>query len=305
MNGHSDTLTIGDSIGGTTTALYAARANLYVRIVGRRVCGGLVNWTHTVENVPSYKNIRSMDLTTACREYVGLLGATIEEVNEVEEVQSDSQPRGVCISGDGSLTADVMIIATRQEPTPLPVGTAFERVHYCLVCDGTAYKDKNALVIGNGNGGFDGSLYLVGLGVRSVHIMEMLPVCAVARSTQDWALTTGIIRANVSTTITALDPLSDERYHALLRDITSGTASEEIVDDMFRFIDQKPNIALFEGLIDMEKGYIRTGEGIQTFLPGVFVVGGVRAKRYRQITTAMGDGTVAALEAERFIRSPR
>ena len=61
MNGHSDILIIGGGIAGMTAALYAARANLSVRIVEKEVCGGLVNWTHTVENVPSYKSIHGMD----------------------------------------------------------------------------------------------------------------------------------------------------------------------------------------------------------------------------------------------------
>ena len=161
------------------------------------------------------------------------------------------------------------------------------------------------LVVGGGNSGFDESLYLAGLGVRSVHIVEMFPACAAAQSTQDRALATGIIRANVNTTITALDPLPDGRCRASLKDTVSGAASEETVDGVFCFIGQKPNTALFEGLIDMKKGYIHTDEDMRTSLPGVFAVGDVRAKRYRQITTAMGDGTVAALEAERFIRSLR
>ncbi|MFR3459444.1 MAG: NAD(P)/FAD-dependent oxidoreductase, partial [Bilophila wadsworthia] len=261
--------------------------------------------THTVENVPSYKSIHGKDLMTACREHVESLGVAIEEVNEVEEVRLDGQPKEIRTSEGDSFTADVVIIATGRKPIPLPVETAFEKVHYCSVCDGTAYKDKDVLVVGGGNSGFDESLYLAGLGVRSVHIVEMFPACAAAQSTQDRALATSIIRANVNTTITALDPLPDGRCRASLRDAASGAASEETVDGVFCFIGQKPNTALLEGLIDMEKGYIRTDEDMRTSLPGVFAVGDVRAKRYRQITTAMGDGTVAALEAERFIRSLR
>ena len=276
MNGHSDILIIGGGIAGMTAALYAARANLSVRIVEKEVCGGLVNWTHTVENVPSYKSIHGMDLMTACREHVESLGVAIEEVNEVEEVRLDGQPKEIRTSEGDSFTAD-----------------------------GAPYKGKRVLVVGGGNSGFDESLYLAGLGVRSVHIVEMFPACAAAQSTQDRALATGIIRANVNTTITALDPLPDGRCRASLRDTASGAASKETVDGVFCFIGQKPNTALFEGLIDMEKGYIRTNEDMRTSLPGVFAVGDVRAKRYRQITTAMGDGTVAALEAERFIRSLR
>ena len=109
MNGHSDILIIGGGIGGMTAALYAARANLSVRIVEKEVCGGLVNWTHTVENVPSYKSIHGMDLMTACREHVESLGVTIEEVNEVEEVRLVGQPKEVRTSEGDSFTADVVV----------------------------------------------------------------------------------------------------------------------------------------------------------------------------------------------------
>ena len=124
MNGHSDILIIGSGIAGMTAALYAARANLSVRIVEKEVCGGLVNWTHTVENVPSYKSIHGMDLMTACREHVESLGVAIEEVNEVEEVRLDGQPKEIRTSEGDSFTADVVIIATGRKPIPLPVETA-------------------------------------------------------------------------------------------------------------------------------------------------------------------------------------
>lgn len=305
MSGHSDVLIIGGGIGGMTAALYAARANLSVRIVEKEICGGLVNWTHTVENVPSYKSIHGMELMAACREHVESLGVAIEEISEAERVKLDGQPKELFTSEGDRFTADAVIIATGRRPIPLPVETAFEKVHYCSVCDGTAYKGKDVLVVGGGNSGFDESLYLAGLGVRSIHIVEMFPACAAAQSTQDRARATGVIMASVNTVISALEPLPDGRGLASLKDTSTNAVSEETVDGVFCFIGQKPNTNLFAGLVDMDKGYIRTGEDMRTSLSGVFAVGDVRVKQYRQITTAMGDGTIAALEAERFIRSLR
>lgn len=305
MSGHSDVLIIGGGIGGMTAALYAARANLSVRIVEKEICGGLVNWTHTVENVPSYKSIHGMELMAACREHVESLGVAIEEISEAERVKLDGQPKELFTSEGDRFTADAVIIATGRRPIPLPVETAFEKVHYCSVCDGTAYKGKDVLVVGGGNSGFDESLYLAGLGVRSIHIVEMFPACAAAQSTQDRARATGVITASVNTVISALEPLPDGRCLASLKDTSTNAVSEETVDGVFCFIGQKPNTNLFAGLVDMDKGYIRTGEDMRTSLSGVFAVGDVRVKQYRQITTAMGDGTIAALEAERFIRSLR
>ena len=215
MNGHSDILIIGGGIGGMTAALYAARANLSVRIVEKEVCGGLVNWTHTVENVPSYKSIHGMDLMTACREHVESLGVAIEEVNEVEEVRLDGQPKEIRTSEGDSFTADVVIIATGRKPIPLPVETAFEKVHYCSVCDGTAYKDKDVLVVGGGNSAFDEGLYLLNLGVAELTVVEIMDRFFAAEATQDALLDLQNQLDEAQTTIDALESSAEETDAAL------------------------------------------------------------------------------------------
>ena len=299
-----DIIVLGGGPAGMTAAIYAKRANLDVVLLETNVTGGLVNSTYTVENFPSYPEIHGMELMEKMREHVDHMGVEVEEVFEVTGLELGEDEKAV--HGDGIVyKAPAIILATGRKPIALDVPTECDQMHFCAICDGAPYKGKRVLVVGGGNSGFDESLYLAGLGVRSIHIVEMFPACAAAQSTQDRALATGIIRASVNTTITALKPLPDGRCRASLKDTASGAASEETVDGVFCFIGQKPNTALFEGLIDMEKGYIRTDEDMRTSLPGVFAVGDVRAKRYRQITTAMGDGTIAALEAERFIRSLR
>ena len=246
-----------------------------------------------------------MKLMENIRGHIDQLGVNVEEILEIAGLELEGDEK-IVRGEDGSVwKAPALILATDRKPIPLDVPTKCDQLHFCAICDGAPYKGRRVLVVGGGNSGFDESLYLAGLGVRSIHIVEMFPACAAAQSTHDRALATGIIRASVNTTITALKPLPDGRCRASLKDTASGAASEETVDGVFCFIGQKPNTALFEGLIDMEKGYIRTDEDMRTSLPGVFAVGDVRAKRYRQITTAMGDGTIAALEAERFIRSLR
>ena len=297
-----DIIVLGGGPAGMTAAIYAKRANLDVVLLETNVTGGLVNSTYTVENFPSYPEIHGMELMEKMREHVDHMGVEVEEVFEVTGLELGEDEKAV--HGDGIVyKAPAIILATGRKPIALDVPTECDQMHFCAICDGAPYKGKRVLVVGGGNSGFDESLYLAGLGVRSVHIVEMFPACAAAQFTQDRALATGIIRANVNTTITALDPLPDGRCRASLRDTASGAASKETVDGVFCFIGQKPNTALFEGLIDMEKGYIRTDEDMRTSLPGVFAVGDVRAKRYRQITTAVSDGTIAALAAERWLRS--
>ena len=304
MNGHSDILIIGGGIAGMTAALYAARANLSVRIVEKEVCGGLVNWTHTVENVPSYKSIHGMDLMTACREHVESLGVAIEEVNEVEEVRLDGQPKEIRTSEGDSFTADVVIIATGRKPIPLPVETAFEKVHYCSVCDGTAYKGKDVLVVGGGNSAFDEGLYLLNLGVAELTVVEIMDRFFAAEATQDALLGDPRVKGFKTTKVVDVEVTDGKLSAAILENAQTGERTALPVDGIFVFLGQSPNNEWFKDAIALDdKGYILAGEDMSTNIPGVFGAGDINHKPYRQITTAVSDGTIAALAAERWLRS--
>lgn len=295
-----DIIIIGGGISGMTAAIYAARANLTVCIVEKEVCGGLVNWTHTVENFPSYPSIPGMELMEKCRAHVESLGVHIAEVEEIQRVQLVGVLKHVA-SEDEEYLGRAVIIATGRKPVPLPVSTEFEKVHYCSVCDGTAYKEKSLLVLGGGNSGFDESLYLAGLGVQSIHIIEAFPKCIASARAQDKARSTGKIRVSVSTELMRLDVLENGQGRAYLEDTSTGKCYSEDIDGVFCFIGQKPNTALFSDMLTMDKGYIRVSAGMETNVPGVFACGDVTTKTFRQITTAMGDGTIAALQAERYL----
>lgn len=301
MKSH-DIIIIGGGICGMTAAIYAARANLSVCIIEKEVCGGLVNWTNTVENVPSYPSIHGEELMDKCREHVDSLGVDIEEVDGVETVDFSGPVKKVVTSEGEIFEARAVIVATGRRPAPLPVETDFPRVHYCSVCDGAPYKGKDVIVVGGGNSGFDESLYLVNLGVRSIHILEVFPQCIAAASTQDKAGQSGKIKVSTSTRITKVDTLPSGKGRVHLEDAANRQTYIEEVDGIFCFIGQTPNTGIFEGVLDMDGGYIKANADMETNIPGVFAAGDVIVKKYRQITTAMGDGTIAALRAERYLR---
>lgn len=296
-----DLLIIGGGICGMTAAIYAARANLSVCILEKNICGGLVNWTNTVENVPSYPSIHGMDLMARCREHVASLNVAIEEVDEVERIDFIGERKLVYTSMGEEYEAGAVIVCTGRQPRPFPVKTTFDKIHYCSVCDGTPYKGKDILVMGGGNSGFDESLYLLNLGIRSIHIVETFPNCIAAASTQDQARATGKIVVSVSTDIMAVDPLPDGRGLVHLLNKDTGEEYTEEIDGIFCFIGQSPNTALFDGVLELDHGYIKVNADMETNIKGVFAAGDVTAKKYRQITTAMSDGTIAALQATAFL----
>jgi thioredoxin reductase (NADPH) len=96
---------------------------------------------------------------------------------------------------------------------------------------------------------------------------------------------------------------SDEVESLQIEDLNSGEKRQLEVDGIFVYIGQSPNTEIFRGVVDLdEAGYVLADEEMRTSVPGVFVAGDVRQKRYRQITTAAGDGTIAALAAAEYLR---
>ncbi len=298
-----DLLIIGGGIAGMTAAIYAARANLSVCLLEKEVCGGLVNWTHTVENVPSYQSIHGIELMEKTRAHVEALNVTIVEVDEVERVELEGEWKKAITSMDDEYAGKALIIATGRKPIALPLESDYQNILYCAICDGTAFKDKEVIVVGGGNAGFDESIYLCDLGVKSVHIIEIFPECIAAKATQDAAIAKGNVRVSTSTKIAKIEELEEGKARVFLENSLDNSVKEEIIDGIFVFIGQKPLTQIFEGLLPMEKGYLLADERMHTQIGGVFVAGDVRVKDYRQITTAMSDGTIAALEAEKYIRS--
>ena len=274
-----DTIIIGGGVCGMTAAIYAARAGLRTAILEKEVCGGLVNYTHLVENYPSYPAIHGMELMEKVRAHVEQLPVDIHEIDAVESVKLDGPVKLIHTGGGEEYQAGTVIIDTGRTPRRLAVKTDFENVHYCSVCDGTAYKGKEILVIGGGNSGFDESLYLAGLGVARIHIIEAFPACIADAVTQERARRTGKITVSTSTELVAVEPLPDGRARVTL-----------------------PNTEIFKDVLELENGYIKTDGNMETGIPGVFAAGDVIVKNFRQITTAMGDATIAALQAARYLR---
>lgn len=303
----TDLLILGGGIAGMTAALYARRANLDVTVIEPHICGGLVNSTYVVENFPSYKEIHGMVLMEQVREQIEALGVRVEEACPVTGMALSGPLKTVHTEYE-SFEAGALIVATGRKPLPLQAEGAEQcsRIHFCAICDGAAYKDKDVLVVGGGNSGFDEALFLVNLGVKSLTLLEAMPHFFAAESAQRALLAHEQATAHCQAAVLSVQCKEDT-----LQSVTVGLEGGKHVrvlkaDGIFVFIGQKPNTDDFKDLLCLDpQGYILTTEDMETNVPGVFAAGDVRPKRYRQITTAMNDGTIAALNAEKYLRSSR
>jgi thioredoxin reductase (NADPH) len=296
-----DLLILGGGIAGMTAAIFAARANLRVALIEEQACGGLANWTSAIENFPSHISINGMELMQRVLEQVESLGVEVDQAAEVEGLGLAGPVKTVETEG-AIYTGKAIILATGRQPIRLELDTTCERIHYCSVCDGSAYAGKRVLVIGGGNSGFDESLYLLSLGVSEIVMVEALKKCCASEATQAKLCTHGNVSIRTCTCVTAIAK-EGNGCQVTLEDRARQAKNTIWVDGIFVFIGQRPNTQIFRGLIDLdENGYIITGPNRETNVPGVFAAGDVVQKHYRYLTTAMADGTIAALSAGRFIK---
>ena len=298
-----DLAIIGGGPAGMTAAIYGAQANLNTIILEESVTGGLVNSTHTVQNFPSYPKIHGMLLIEKMREHVDNLSIPVEEVCELESLSLESEQK-IIETDEMVLRSHAVILATGRKPIPLDLQTECEEVHYCAICDGGAYKEKRVLVIGGGNSGFDESLYLLQLGVSKLTLIEVENRFFAAESTQEQLLADGRVEACKGSKLVDLCLNDGHLSGAVIKDMSTGNNKMIPVDGIFVFLGQSPNNSLFKNQVTLSNnGYIKTGPNMETNLPGIYGAGDINEKTFRQITTAMGDATIAALSAERYIRN--
>lgn len=298
-----DIVCVGGGMAGLTAAVYAARANRSCAVLESNITGGLANSTYTVENFPSYIEVHGMDLMQKVRDQVDNLGVSVEEVCEILNLDLSAQPKRI-ETDDAIYEAKAVIIATGRQPIPLDVPTECAQVHHCAICDGAPYKGKKVLVVGGGNSAFDEGLYLQQLGVGEITVVEIMDRLFAAQSAQDALLGCENVTCRLNSRVKDLIVENDQLKAAVIEDASTGESRTVEVDAVFVFLGQRPNNELFKGVITLDKsGYIVADENMQTNIPGVFSAGDINAKKFRQLTTAAADGTIAALMADKYIRN--
>ena len=299
-----DLLILGGGVAGMTAAIFAARASLKTAIIEEKICGGLANWTNRVENFPSHISINGMELMERVLAQVQNLGVEVDEAAEVVRLDLRG-PVKIVETNETLYRGKAIILATGRQPIKLPVETDSDRIHYCSVCDGSAYGGKRVLVVGGGNSGFDESLYLLSLGVADIIVVEALDRCGASETTQAKLRSRGNVDIRTHTCVAAVVK-EGNGCRVTLENSKSGFREGLFVDGVFVFIGQKANTELYAGQVDLDPDrYVITGPNRETNLPGVYAAGDVVQKSHRYLTTAMADGTIAALAAERYVKASK
>ncbi|MDO5518705.1 MAG: FAD-dependent oxidoreductase, partial [Clostridium sp.] len=288
---------------GLTAAIYAGRAKLDTLLLENKILGGQVRNSYTIENYPGFKSVKGSELADLFQSQAEDLGATIDEFDLIEKIDLSDDDKTI-ETETYIYKPKAVIIATGATPKKLPIPgeSKFEGrgIHYCAVCDGAMYEGKNIGVAGGGNSALEEALFLTKF-AEKVYLIRRHDYFNGEQASIDEVYNHPKIEVMLNKDLVEAKG-NDFLESVTLKDTKTGEVSELKLDAVFGYIGTEPKTEELKSYITLtDKGYIVTNEDMETNIKGVYAAGDVREKKHRQITTAVADGTIALLNAERYI----
>jgi thioredoxin reductase (NADPH) len=304
MSNHFDAIIVGAGAAGLTAGIYLSRAKVKTLILNEGAVGGQMVLTHEIANYPGIESISGYELARNMKLQAQKFGTTIKSNIRITSFDLTSKPKRFIVNGKDEYTSDVVIITTggRSRTLGVPGENEFKGkgISYCATCDGDFFQDKEIIVVGGGNSALEEAVSLTKYAskVTVVHQFDHFQAFehyvneAKANPKIDFIMESKIIEF-----------IGDEKLRKVkIRNQKSGEVFEKDIDGVFIFIGYVPNTEMFEGILELNQyKEIVVDKNMATNIPGVFAAGDSIAKRYRQVTTAVGEGTVAALSAAEYL----
>ena len=304
-----DVIVLGAGPAGLTAGLYAGRARLSTLMIEKGQDGGQIAITNEIENYPGQVEGDSgpsliARMTKQC-EHFG-----VERVSDMIKEVELTGPVKKLIGVKGEYEAKCVIIATGAFPRPIGCKNegkfVGKGISFCATCDAAFFEDLEVYVVGGGDAAVEEAMYLTKF-ARKVTIIHRRDELRAAKSIQEKAFKNEKLHFLWNTVVDEVDGEDDILSKMIVKNTKTGelTTIEADEDDglfgLFGFIGLLPKSDLFEGVIDMDKGYIKTDDNMHTNIEGVYAAGDIRVKSLRQVVTAAADGAIAAMQAEKYI----
>lgn len=304
-----DVIVLGAGPAGLAAGLYAGRSRLSTLIIEKGQDGGQIAITDEIENYPGQivEGESGRSLIARMTEQAKKFGAErCSDVIKSVELNGDVKK---LVGAKGEYEAKCVIIATGAFPKPIGCENegkfTGKGISFCATCDASFFEDFEVYVVGGGDSAVEEAMYLTKF-ARKVTIIHRRNELRAAKSIQEKAFKNPKLHFMWDTVVTRVD--GDELLSSMtVKNVKTGELTTINADEedglfgLFGFIGYNPNSQLFEGMLDMENGYIKTDENMHTSIPGVFAAGDIRVKSLRQVVTAAADGAIAAMQAEHYI----
>jgi len=301
---HFDAIVIGGGPAGLTAGIYLSRARLSTLIITDGVAGGQMILTHEIANYPGVESISGYQLSNIMKKQAKNFGCVIKGNTSVESMNLEGETKEVTLSDGQTYTADSVILTPGGRSRTLGVegeGRFKGRgISYCATCDGDFFTGKEIVVVGGGNSALEEAVSLTKYAtkVTIVHQFDHFQAFeyaveeAKANPKIHFIMESSIVRFNGEEKLESVD----------IRNLKTVELQDFKTDGVFIFIGYVPNTEFLKGTVNMNKwNEIVVDSEMATSIPGVYAAGDSIVKRYRQVTTAVGDATIAALAASNYI----
>ncbi len=303
-NNRFDVIVIGGGPAGLTAGIYLARAKTKTLILNEGTVGGQMILTHEIANYPGVESISGYQLSNIMKNQAKSFGCIIKSNVRITDLELNSDTKKVEVNGKDIYTADAVIIAAggRSRPLNVPGEDKFKGkgISYCATCDGDFFQDKNIIVVGGGNSALEEAVSLTKY-AASVTIVHQFDNFQAFPHAVEEAEKNPKIKFIMESKI--IEFSGDEKLgKVFIQNQSTKEIIEMNIDGVFIFIGYMPNTEKFAGKIELNNwGEIITKDNLETSVNGVFAAGDAVQKKYRQITTAVADGTISALSAIEYL----
>jgi thioredoxin reductase (NADPH) len=298
-----DLIIIGGGPAGLTAGIYAGRARLCAVLLEKLIHGGQMMTTDLVENYPGFpEGVTGFELSDRMRKQAERFGLLIKNAEVLSIVPGN--PLHTVVMEDRRVTTPAIIIASGAKYKHLGVPgeekLTGRGVSYCATCDGALYRDEEIAMVGGGDNALTEVLFLERF-VKKIHLIHRRDQFRGCKSLQERVMALPKVQIHKDTVVTEFQGQDALNAIQLKNVKTSKTATLKVAG-AFIAIGMVPNTGWLKDLVTLDEwGFIRTNEIMATNIPGIFAVGDVRSKLERQISTAVGDGTIATIAVERYL----
>ncbi len=292
-----DVIIVGAGPAGITAGIYAKRANLNTIIFEKETIGGQISSSPLVENFPGFHSISGANIANNLYEQAENLGIPIE----IEEVLNiiPGKPNKV-VTDCGEYETKTVIIATgskyRLLGLPNEIDLIGKGIHFCTSCDGAFFKDKDIAIIGGGNTAVTNAIYMANIASK-VYLINIGDRLTCEKTLEDKVKKLDNVEIILNTGVKEI--LGSEELEGIIL-----TNDQKLnISGMFISIGMSAQTDMIKDTIELNEQKYVVSDDCSTNKDGIFVAGDCRTKDIRQLTTAVADGTIAAIDAMKYIEN--
>jgi thioredoxin reductase (NADPH) len=300
-----DAVIVGGGPAGLTAGMYLCRGNWRTLLIEKEIVGGYIRNVEFIENYPGFKDgVVGSQLAVEMKNQALKYGLQVQR-GEVNGLQGSPSSKYVtCLDGTAYSTATVIIAGGS---TPKRLGVPGEEklmgngIITCAFCDGGQFADRVMAVVGGGDSGITGALYMANIASRVI-LIEAMPECTATAILLDRAAANEKIEIRTGTRVASI--VGENQVEAIEIIDASGKKETLKVDGILVHVGLDPRTDYLQDIIPLDSGgQVVVNEWMETEAPGIYAAGDIRSGSPGQVSTAVGDGAAAAMAAQKFLQA--